>query len=223
MSTIADIIQQAAQRYQLDPATFARIAQIESANNPNAKNPNSSASGLFQFVTPTWQQYGNGKDPFNALDSADAAARLMRDNIASFKSKLGRDPVGWEVYLMHQQGANGAMKLLADPSVAATSVVGADAIRLNGGTDQMTAGDFANLWQKKFGADAQANGVPVPAGSFPAVVPVAVPEQAPDGVNLGAILASAGAGMKPRQVKVEPQRAEMSGMMRKRLDPVRPL
>lgn len=37
---------------------FERIAECESGFRLNAKNPNSSASGEFQFIKSTWEFYG---------------------------------------------------------------------------------------------------------------------------------------------------------------------
>ena len=36
----------------------ACIAKYESGGNPRAQNPNSTASGLYQFVDGTWNNYG---------------------------------------------------------------------------------------------------------------------------------------------------------------------
>lgn len=149
MSDVSEIIRQAAARYAQSPDALLRVAQLESGMNPNAKNPKSSATGLFQFVDPTWAQYGNGADRLDAAANADAAARFTRDNAMAFRKAFGRDPSTGEIYLMHQQGVGGAMKLLQNPDMPAVQLVGADAIRLNGGNDAMTARDFANLWMRK--------------------------------------------------------------------------
>jgi len=146
---LAQIIAQAAQRYGQDPNTLARIAQIESSMNPGARNPRSSAAGLFQFIDSTAKNYGltNKLDPVAA---SDAAARLTRDNAAFLGERLGRQPTPAELYLAHQQGAGGAAKILANPQADAASVVGPQAVALNGGRPGMTAGDFAGLWTGKF-------------------------------------------------------------------------
>lgn len=132
------------------PAGYlSRTAQIESAMNPNAKNPKSSAGGLFQFINSTAQQYGliNRYDPTQATD---AASRLAADNARQLRRVLGRDPTAAELYLAHQQGGAGASKLLRNPNARAADVVGANAVRLNGGSQNMTAREFAGLWIDKF-------------------------------------------------------------------------
>lgn len=147
-------------QYGLPEGYLARTYQIESGGNPNAQNPNSSAGGGFQFIDSTAKAYGL-TDKTDLGASADAAARLARDNAAALRGVLGRDPTAAELYLAHQQGGGGASALLANPNARAVDVVGADAVRLNGGDPNMTAGEFANLWLGKFG-DGQAQPAQAP-------------------------------------------------------------
>ena len=149
-SDLTNGINQANAKYGLDPSYLPRLAQIESGGNINAKNPNSTAEGPFQFIRSTAAQYGltNPRDPMQA---ADAAARLALDNKNALTRALGRDPSPGELYLAHQQGAGGAIKLLTNPNAPASAVVGEQAVALNGGRPGMTAGQFASQWVNKFG------------------------------------------------------------------------
>lgn len=142
------IIDDAAKKYGVDPATMRAIAWIESKGNPNAKNTSSSAGGLFQQVDSNAKQYGVA-DRFDPVQSAEGAARFAADNIKFFRNKIGRDPTPGEVYLMHQQGPGGAVALLADPNRLAVDVLGYDKVRMNGGAPGQTAGQFAAMWDKK--------------------------------------------------------------------------
>lgn len=136
-------------RYSLPAGYLSRTAQIESAMNPNAKNPRSSAGGLFQFINSTARAYGL-TDRFNPTQATDAASRLAADNARQLRGVLGREPTGGELYLAHQQGGGGASKLLRNPNARAVDVVGAQAVKLNGGSASMTAGEFAGLWINKY-------------------------------------------------------------------------
>jgi hypothetical protein len=144
--------------FGLPPGYLARTAQVESGGNPGARNPNSSAAGLFQFVKPTAQQYGL-QNPMDPVASTDAAARLAADNKRALMQALGREPTAGELYLAHQQGAGGAVKLLANADAPAEAVVGPEAFRLNGGQPGMTAGQFAQKWTSKIDGQRQQGGV----------------------------------------------------------------
>lgn len=138
----------AAKRYGVDPDALLTLAEIESGFDPTRKNPRSSAGGLFQFIDSTWGQYGNGGDRFNSDTAADAGARLARDNALALQ-KAGVPVNAGTLYLAHQQGIGGALKLLSNPDQLAVNVVGPEAVRLNGGRLTMTAGQFAKLWMDK--------------------------------------------------------------------------
>ena len=124
----------------------ARVRQIEDpSGDPNATSP-AGAHGLYQFMPSTRDKYGGEGD--QAMDA------LTADNMAAMRAGLGRDPTPGELYLAHQQGAAGALKLLSNPDQPAAAIVGRAAVTGNGGTADMTAGQFANMWVSKFGANA---------------------------------------------------------------------
>lgn len=130
-----------------DPFQY-RLAMLESSLNPDAANPNSSAKGLFQWMPDTAAQYGAVPgDPDSELTAEE---KFRADNIKALYAALQRDPSPGETYLAHQQGAEGAAKLLANPNDLAVNVVGQDEVTKNGGTPDMTAGQFADKWVKKF-------------------------------------------------------------------------
>jgi hypothetical protein len=173
----------------VDPAYMTRLALVENGGKIEGGSPLSSAQGPFQFLRGTAQQYGlaNPNDP---TASADAAARFTLDNRAALTKALGREPTPGELYLAHQQGASGAIKLLQNPNAPVESVVGAPAARNNAATPGMTAGQFANRWTGKFNdivqtvdpnqkniIDAQAD---MPVGA-PAAIAGAAPVAADDG------------------------------------------
>lgn len=146
--TVEDAIARAAARYGMPVNSMRTLAQIESGGRANASNPNSSAGGLYQFIDSTAKQYGL-KDKFDPYQSADAAARLMRDNYNGLSQVLGRAPTTGELYLAHQQGLGGAKRLLSNPNAPASSLVGMNAVKLNAGSPDMTASQFAAKWINK--------------------------------------------------------------------------
>ncbi len=151
------LMTQAENAYGLPTNYLGRTAQIESGGWANASNP-SGAAGLFQFVPSTWAKYGApGASPLNPQAATVAAARLAADNSATLTKALGRPPTGAEFYLAHQQGAGGAAALLANPNAPAASLVGARAVVSNGGTPNMTAGQFAGMWERKFNGQGGGN------------------------------------------------------------------
>lgn len=71
---IVEYIVEQARIHGVDENTAVRIAKCESSLNPKAKNKNSSASGLFQFLIGTWQWIGaeeQGLDRMNYKHSTD--------------------------------------------------------------------------------------------------------------------------------------------------------
>lgn len=147
---LKDAISSVSSRYpDIDPAYMTRLALVENGGRVEGGSPLSSAQGPFQFLKGTAQQYGLS-DPSDPNASTDAAARFTADNRKAIANALGREPTPGELYLAHQQGAGGAIKLLQNPDAAVESVIGAQAARNNAAAPGMTAGQFANKWTSKF-------------------------------------------------------------------------
>lgn len=98
-----------------------RIAQAESGGNPNAENPNSSASGMYQFTNNTWnasvQRWGKElgvslKDRNNPQAQEKMANKLLESNASYLEKKTGNKPSDGELYLAHFMGAPAAVKLM---------------------------------------------------------------------------------------------------------------
>ena len=102
------------------------FAKAESGNNPNARNPNSSASGLMQFTNRTWADMVNKYGQQTGIKLSDKndpkaqttmAALYAQDNVKSLQNNLGRMPTKGELYMAHMLGPVGAAKLIsADPN-----------------------------------------------------------------------------------------------------------
>lgn len=133
-----------------------RTAYLESTGNPSAQNTESSATGLFQQTDANAKEWGV-KDRFDPVQSTEGAVRFAVSNQKILRSKLGREPTGAELYLAHQQGPGGAVKLLTNQDALAVDIVGEKAVLANGGSLDMKAGEFANIWISKFNGQRGAS------------------------------------------------------------------
>lgn len=141
---------------------LVQMARIESGNNPNARNPDSSAGGLFQQIDRNWNAYGRGGNRFNPQHSTDAALRFALDNRNVIKNITGREPTEGEYYLAHFAGPAGVSRVLrADPDTPLSSIKGGQSIinsnpriQVNGKrAAQFTVGDLREWADEKMGAD----------------------------------------------------------------------
>ncbi|MGA0595601.1 hypothetical protein [Enterovirga sp. CN4-39] len=123
-----------------------RIVGVESAGDPNAKNPNSSATGAGQFIASTWigmvRKYRPeiagtmGRDDILALRndpalSREMVARYAEENAATLKA-AGIEPTPGRIYLAHFLGPEGAKAVLsAGADTPISDLVGADAVSAN--------------------------------------------------------------------------------------------
>ncbi len=156
-----------AQRQGVDPSTALTIWSAEGGvTNPAAQNPDSSATGISQHTAATWGDLGGtDQNRTDGKKQVELGVALTKQNSAALTKDLGRRPQPWEVYLAHQQGIGGATALLhADPNSNAAEVVGnPEAITLNGGTPDMSAGEFINTikgYVDRHSMMYAANGVP---------------------------------------------------------------
>jgi hypothetical protein len=97
------------------------MAQAESGGNPDARNPNSTASGLLQFTDDTWAKavarWGKEtgitlKDKNRPEAQRTLAERLAADNARILTRQIGREPTDGEVYIAHFLGAQDAARLI---------------------------------------------------------------------------------------------------------------
>lgn len=116
-----------------------KVAQIESGGNPNARNPNSSASGTYQFTDGTWRQmvkqYGRDTGITESMKSDPRAQETMmklftRDN----RGALKQDDIPISdatLYAAHFLGSGGAKKFFNAPADAVAADVLPEAARSN--------------------------------------------------------------------------------------------
>jgi hypothetical protein len=136
-----------------DPAMSSYIASAraaESGGNPNARNPNSSATGLYQFTDPTWAtlmqsnpELGLTPDGRNDPAQQEVAMRAFTTGNARALGQAGIAVNPTSLYASHFLGAGGATRVLqASPDTPMTALVSPEVIQANPTLADMTQGDF---------------------------------------------------------------------------------
>lgn len=144
-------------KYDLPPGYLNRTYQIESGGGKYLQSDKSSARGPFQFITGTAKAMGlNNPDDLN--ESADAAARYAVQNREFLRKNGIENPSAAQLYLAHQQGPLGAIRLLNSGDTAAGNAVGSQAVSNNAGDPSMRGLDFANQIMSKFSGSSPTLG-----------------------------------------------------------------
>lgn len=68
-----------ADRYGQDSKLGKEIIECESGWNPEAKNPNSTAKGLFQILNGTWEDFECPGDVLNAYDNLNCGYKILKE------------------------------------------------------------------------------------------------------------------------------------------------
>lgn len=190
-------IDSASKIYGVPASYLTTTARIENpGGNPRAVSP-TGATGDFQFTGGTADAVGLDRaDRTDPKQAARGAARLYLESKAELTPRLGRAPTDGEVYLAHQQGVGGATALLqADPGAKAVDVYAAAGIPVknllvNGGTRDMTVGQFVNKWTSRFDQPQAQPTAAAPGGGV--ITPPGQP-----GVNPNGLVATPAAGGVP--------------------------
>ena len=144
-----------------------RIIGVESGGKAAAKNPNSSATGLGQFIESTWLNLFKKYFPDTAAGMSNSAILELRKDAAisrqmvefylqenaEYLRKAGVAITDANLYLAHFLGPDGARRLLtAAPTEQVSNILGADQIAAN--TSILSGKSVADViaWaQKKVG------------------------------------------------------------------------
>lgn len=97
---------------------MTRISMAESGGNPDARNPNSTASGEYQFTDDTWRgmvrnygaQTGITEADKNKPDAQRIMAKLLTQENANAYKQAGFEPNDADLYMAHFLGAPSAVK-----------------------------------------------------------------------------------------------------------------
>ncbi|HRM31803.1 MAG TPA: lytic transglycosylase domain-containing protein, partial [Acinetobacter johnsonii] len=154
----AKSIARKAQQEGVNPSVALTISHIETGGrfNHTAKNPTSSAHGLFQILDKTWKGQGGG-DRYSIDEQIKQGLKHIKNANASMRKSLGREPVEHEQYLGHLLGPGGAAAVLkADPNAKLIDVVrkydskNANDIVNNNGMSGLTVGQAIGKWEQKW-------------------------------------------------------------------------
>ncbi|MEO1027591.1 MAG: hypothetical protein AAFX02_00910 [Pseudomonadota bacterium] len=138
---------------------FAAIRSAESGGNDNAKNPNSSATGRYQFTSGTWNQLRKNHPELgltadgrtDPIQQEKAIRAFTADNAAVLQSN-GIETTNANLYAAHFLGAGGAVQVLtAADETKISSIVSPGVIKANQFLRSMTVGDFRSWTAQKAG------------------------------------------------------------------------
>jgi transglycosylase-like protein with SLT domain len=159
LGTPAQEIERAARAFDVDVNFMKAVAKIESDFNP--KNRTGSYIGLFQLSKSEFNEYGTG-DILNPRDNAMAAAYKFVTEAALFEIITRKKPTFSDLYLIHQQGWEGAAEHVSHPQQVAWKSMCATQEGLSKGerwckrakrewksVDRLTSGAFAAMWRDR--------------------------------------------------------------------------
>ncbi len=110
--TPVEEIKRAADAFGLDFNFMRAVAKIESDFDP--KNRTGQYIGLFQLSKAEFNKYGSGEIT-NARDNAVAAAYKFVNEATLFELDTHKNPTPSDLYLIHQQGWQGASEHVQHP------------------------------------------------------------------------------------------------------------
>lgn len=142
----------------------ARIGVVESGGSATAKNPRSSARGLYQFTDGTWLAYyerrfgtqGLTREQILAKKTDTGLQNTLMDDLLSDNMRAlvqgGQAADAGNLYLAHFAGRKGALDLLtAEPNTPVARVLGQRAVDANPFLRGMTASDVVAWAHRKMG------------------------------------------------------------------------
>ncbi len=112
LGTPVQEIERAAKAFGVDANFMKAVAKIESDFNPRERT--GSYIGLFQLSKSEFSEYGVG-DILNPRDNAMAAAYKFLTEAALFEAITHKKPTFPDLYLVHQQGWEGAAEHVSHP------------------------------------------------------------------------------------------------------------
>lgn len=113
VGTPLEEIKRAADAFGVDYNFMKTVAKVESGFDPSQRT--GSYIGLFQLSRAEFGRYGSG-DITNPRDNAVAAAYKFLSEAALFEALTHKKPTFSDLYLIHQQGWEGAAEHVSHPN-----------------------------------------------------------------------------------------------------------
>lgn len=161
-------IKHAAEAFDIDYNFMKAVAKVESDFDPRQRT--GSYIGLFQLSRAEFNRYGSG-DITNPRDNAVAAAYKFVNEAAMFEAVTHKKPTFSDLYLIHQQGWQGAAEHVSHPNrIAWKSMCATDEGVTKGerwckhaiwwntlasvkhewkSVDRLTSGAFVAMWRQR--------------------------------------------------------------------------
>ena len=168
VGTPVEEIKRAADAFGLDCSFMEAVAKIESNFDP--KQRTGSYIGLFQLSRSEFRKYGSG-DITSPRDNAVAAAYKLVTEATLFELYTHREPTVSDLYLIYQQGWQGAAEHVSHPErIAWKSMCATDEGRQKGerwckraiwgntlptvkhvwrSVNKLTSDAFVNMWRQR--------------------------------------------------------------------------
>ncbi|MGB9297753.1 MAG: transglycosylase [Pseudolabrys sp.] len=168
IGTPIEEIKRASDAFGVDFNFMKAVAKIESDFNP--KQRTGSYIGLFQLSNYEFKEYGSG-DIRDARDNSIAAAYKFGAEALLFEVTTGKKPTFSDLYLIHQQGWQGAAEHVSHPErIAWKSMCATDEGQEKGerwckraiwgntlpsikhiwkSVEKLTSGAFVAMWQQR--------------------------------------------------------------------------
>lgn len=142
---------------EIDESYFDSIRAAESGGNDSAKNPNSTATGRYQFLTSTWNDLAARYPDLKLTDRTDPeqqerAIRVFTNENKAALEASGINPTNANLYAAHFLGSRDAIEVLRAPDTALVSdYVAPRVITANKFLKGMTVAKFKQWAQRKAG------------------------------------------------------------------------